>query len=86
MRAKRTIEVRITLDEDENDMLEVCAGVLDRTPDDVLQEILGDGVKNAVAGFLRDCSDEVKKLDARFVSTYQARSIAREVAKKRGLI
>jgi hypothetical protein len=73
----RIIEIKITLDDQDSEALEICAGAMTRTPDEILSDLLGEAIKVQLKKFLEE---------ARRVSDRELNPIQRVALQARGLV
>lgn len=82
--AKRTVNINITLDEGDNEVLEIMAGTLGRSPDTVLSEMFADAIKVSIAKALKDARRISEDLDAVQRGVLRARALVTDKKRARG--
>jgi hypothetical protein len=80
----RRVTLTVTLDARDNETLEVAAGVLSMTPDELLGELLS-GVSDHLKVALADFAREAKQLDPTARVALRGRALAREVMRRAGI-
>lgn len=82
MNAKRTITISITLDENDNETLEVMAGVVRKPPAEAFAEVFAEPFAKQVSSFFEDVRKNMQ-LNPLQKAALQSRGLAVEVLQER---